>query len=129
MADYDRRFFPAEREGFLALWLSLPGHRSVAALDDGELVGFGVRRPTDSGTRIGPFYSASEGVAEAVLAGLVEPGEEVALDVPDVNAPAIKLAERLGLTPTFECARMYAGGPPPYVDQPGIFATTTLELG
>lgn len=129
LADYDRRFFPAEREAFLALWVSLPGHRSVAALEDGELVGFGVLRPTDSGTRIGPLYSSSDGAAEAVLARLLEPGQEVALDVPDVNAAGIKLAERLGLTPTFECARMYAGGPPPTVDQAGIFATTTLELG
>lgn len=129
LADYDRRFFPAEREAFLSLWVSLPGHRSVAALQDGELVGFGVRRPTDSGTRIGPLYSSSEGVAEAVLGGLLEPGEEVAIDVPDVNAAGIKLVEGLGLSPSFECARMYAGGPPPYVDQAGIFGTTTLELG
>jgi GNAT superfamily N-acetyltransferase len=129
LADYDRRFFPAEREAFLSLWVSLPGHRSVAAVNDDELVGFGVLRRTDSGTRIGPLYSSSEGVAEAVLARLLEPGEEVALDVPDVSAAAIGLAQRLGLTPTFECARMYAGGPPPAVDQAGIFATTTLELG
>ncbi|MDX6260277.1 MAG: hypothetical protein QOH84_1965 [Kribbellaceae bacterium] len=129
LADYDRRFFPAEREAFLSLWVSLPGHRSVAAIKDGELVGFGVRRPTDSGTRIGPLYSSSEGVAEAVLARLLEGGGEVAFDVPDVNAAAVKLAEQLGLTPTFECARMYAGGPAPQLDQAGIFATTTLELG
>jgi hypothetical protein len=129
VADYDRRFFPAERDAFVSLWVNLPEHRSVAALQDGELVGFGVLRPTDSGTRIGPLYSSSEGVAEAVLAKLLVPGEEAALDVPDVNAPAVRLAERLGLSPTFECARMYAGGPPPTVDQPGIFATTTLELG
>jgi hypothetical protein len=129
VADYDRRFFPAERDAFLSLWVNLPEHRSVAALQDGELVGFGVLRPTNSGTRIGPLYSSSEGVAEAVLAKLLVPGEEVAIDVPDVNAPAVRLAERLGLSPTFECARMYAGGPPPTVDQPGIFATTTLELG
>jgi ribosomal protein S18 acetylase RimI-like enzyme len=129
LADYDRRFFPAERDAFLSLWVGLPGHRSVAALKDGELVGFGVRRPTDSGTRIGPLYSSSEGVAEAVLARLLEAGGEVAVDVPDVNAAAVKLVERFGLEPTFECARMYAGGPAPEVDQAGIFATTTLELG
>jgi hypothetical protein len=129
LADYDRRFFPAERDAFLSLWVNLPGHRSVAALKDGELAGFGVLRPTDTGTRIGPLYASSDSIAEAVVSGLTAPGEEVAIDVPDVNAPAIKLAERLGLTPTFECARMYAGGPPPTVDQAGIFATTTLELG
>ncbi|GAA0938413.1 GNAT family N-acetyltransferase [Kribbella koreensis] len=129
VADYDRRFFPAEREAFLSVWVGLPGHRSVAAVKDDELVGFGVLRPTDSGARIGPLYAASEGIAEAVVGRLATSGEEIALDVPDVNAAAIRLATRLGLSPTFECARMYAGGPPPVVDQAGIFATTTLELG
>jgi hypothetical protein len=129
LADYDRRFFPAERDAFLSLWVNLPGHRSLAGLKDGELVGFGVLRPTDSGARIGPLYASSERIAETLVSMLVTPGEEVALDVPDVNVPAVRLAERFGLTPTFECARMYAGGPPPTVDQAGIFATTTLELG
>ncbi|NEA36629.1 GNAT family N-acetyltransferase [Streptomyces sp. SID13031] len=129
LADYDRRFFPAERDAFLSLWVNLPDHRSLAAIKDGKLAGFGVLRPTDSGARIGPLYASSDEIASAVLAGLTKPGEEVAIDVPDINAPAVKLAERFGLSPTFECARMYAGGPPPEVDQAGIFATTTLELG
>lgn len=129
LADYDRRFFPAERDAFLSLWVNLPEHRSLVAMEDGRVVGFGVVRPTDTGSRVGPLYAASEEIAEAVLSGLVVPGQEVAIDVPDVNAPAVKLAERFGLSPTFECARMYAGGPPPEVDQTGIFATTTLELG
>lgn len=129
LADYDRRFFPAERDAFLSLWVNLPGHRSLAALKDGKLAGFGVLRPTDSGSRVGPLYAASDEIAAGLLSGLVTPGQEVALDVPDVNAPAVKLARRFGLSPTFECARMYAGGPAPEVDQAGIFATTTLELG
>jgi hypothetical protein len=129
LADYDRRFFPAERDAFLSLWVNLPGHRSLVAIKDGEAAGFGVLRPTDSGSRIGPLYASSDEIAEAVIAGLLKPGEEVAIDVPDLNAPAMNLVERLGLVPTFECARMYAGGPAPQVDQAGIFATTTLELG
>ncbi|WP_026163301.1 GNAT family N-acetyltransferase [Kribbella catacumbae] len=128
LADYDRRFFPAERDAFLSLWVNLPAHRSLVAIQDCQLAGFGVLRPSESGSRIGPLYAATDEIAAAVLDGLVRPGEEVAIDVPDLNAPAVKLAERLGLVPTFECARMYAG-PAPVVDQAGIFATTTLELG
>jgi hypothetical protein len=78
--------------------------------------------------RIGPLYAASDRVAEALISGLAEPGMAVAIDVPDVNRPAIKLMESLGFEPTFECARMYAG-PAPEIDQDGIFGTTTLELG
>jgi GNAT superfamily N-acetyltransferase len=127
LAAYDRRFFPTARDAFLSLWVNLPGHTSLAAIRDGRLEGFGVLRPADAGLRIGPLYAASDQVALALLNRLAE-GAEVAVDVPDVNLPAVKLMERLGLEPTFECARMYTG-PVPSVDQNGIFATTTLELG
>jgi hypothetical protein len=52
----------------------------------------------------------------------------VALDVPDTNAGSLGLVTQLGLTACFETARMYTG-PTPDVDLPGIYATTTLELG
>ena len=44
LAAFDRRFFPAPRDAFLALWISLPGHRARVALRDGEIVGFAVAR-------------------------------------------------------------------------------------
>jgi GNAT superfamily N-acetyltransferase len=130
LAAYDRRFFPAERDAFLSLWVSLPGHTSLAALQDGRLKGFAVMRPAQSGSRIGPLHASSQDIASALLTGLsaTTPGLPVALDIPDVNPASVKLAQRLGLTPTFECARMYTG-PTPDIDIPGIFATTTLELG
>jgi hypothetical protein len=130
LAAYDRRFFPAERDAFLSLWLSMPEHASLAAVRDGELQGFGVRRPARTGSRIGPLYAASEDVAAALVKGLsaTAPGFPVTLDVPDVNAAPVQLMERLGLQPSFECARMYTG-PNPDVDIAGIFATTSLELG
>ncbi|GAA2273724.1 N-acetyltransferase GCN5 [Streptomyces ruber] len=130
LADYDRRFFPAEREAFLSLWVGLPSHRSLAAVRDGRLEGFVVMRPAATGFRIGPLHAASQDVASALIHGLVgdAPEEPVAVDVPDVNAPSVALMQRLGLKPTFECARMYTG-PTPDTDHAGVFATTTLELG
>jgi GNAT superfamily N-acetyltransferase len=130
LADYDRRFFPAERDAFLSLWITQPGHTAVAALRDGELAGFGVLRPAQAAHRVGPLYAASPDVALAVVNGLsaTVPGQPVALDIPDINTESVKLAERLGLQPTFEAARMYTG-PDPDIDTAGIFATTTLELG
>ncbi|MFB6725873.1 GNAT family N-acetyltransferase [Kribbella sp. NPDC056345] len=127
LAAYDRRFFPAPRDAFLASWLGLPGHRSLAAVHDGRLEGFAVLRPARTGLRIGPLYAASEEIAAALISELAA-GQPVALDVPDINLPALKLVELLGLTPTFECARMYTGAVPD-LDQDGIYATTTLELG
>ena len=130
LADYDRRFFPEARDAFLAVWLGLPGHTALAAVRDGELCGFAVLRPARSAARVGPLYAASQDVALALVNGLAAtvPGLPVAIDVPDVNLASIALVERLGLRPTFEAARMYTG-PDPDIDLPGLFATTTLELG
>jgi GNAT superfamily N-acetyltransferase len=127
LAAYDRRFFPAARDAFLALWVSLPGHHSLAAVRNGRLEGFAVRRPSHAGARIGPLYAASEEIAAALIAGLAK-DTQIAVDVPDNNPTALKLADQLGLRSTFECARMYTGAVPD-VDTTGIFATTTLELG
>ncbi|WP_129843662.1 GNAT family N-acetyltransferase [Streptomyces sp. RFCAC02] len=126
----DRRYFPAPRDAFLSLWVGLPEHVSLAAVTDGALSGFAVLRPTETGARVGPVYAASEAVALALIGGLAArvPGSPVALDVPDVNAPAVRLAERLGLRPSFACTRMYTG-PVPDVDLPGIWAATSVELG
>ncbi|GGY98433.1 GNAT family N-acetyltransferase [Streptomyces poonensis] len=130
LAEYDRRFFPAEREAFLSQWIGLPSHTSLAAVRDGRLQGFAVMRPATVGSRIGPLHAASQDIASALVHGLTgdTPDEPVALDVPDINTPSVELMERLGLEPTFECARMYTG-PTPDVDSGGIFAVTTLELG
>ena len=52
----------------------------------------------------------------------------VAIDMPDINKPALALAERMGLKPVFETARMYTG-PNPSIDLGGLFGVTSLELG
>lgn len=130
LLNYDRRFFPAPREAFLSLLVTLPTHLSVAALRDGELVGFGVVRSSYGGRRIGPLYASSDDVALAILNHLAafDPSSRLTIDVPDVNGAAIEVVERLGLEPTAEYARMYTGGIPA-LDLAGIFATGSLELG
>ncbi|PVE07835.1 GNAT family N-acetyltransferase [Streptomyces scopuliridis] len=130
LAAYDRRFFPAERDAFLASWIGLPDRTSLAAVHDGELRGFAAIRPCSGASRIGPLYASSPEVAAALLSGLAAtvPGAPVAIDIPDINAPSVRLAEELGLTPSFEAARMYTG-PVPEMDLAGLYAVTSLELG
>ena len=70
LAAYDRRFFREHRDAFLALWISLPGHVSLAALRDGALQGFGVLRPCRDGFKIGPLYAADPAVATALATAL-----------------------------------------------------------
>ncbi|MFF3291662.1 GNAT family N-acetyltransferase [Streptomyces sp. NPDC003023] len=128
LAAYDRRFFPESREAFLAAWVQLPGRVSLAAVRDGELCGFGVIRPCSGASRIGPLYAADARVAAALFASLAAGGEAVAVDVPDHNRAAVELMDRLGLSPSFEAARMYSG-PVPEVERGGMFGVASLELG
>jgi hypothetical protein len=130
LAAFDRRFFPAERDSFLAPWVAAPMRTALAAVADGEVQGFAVLRPCRTSSRIGPLHATSPEVAAALVSALsaTAPETEIAVDVPDINPAAVRLAEQLGLTPSFETARMYTG-PTPDVDHTGLFGITSLELG
>ncbi|MDH6541423.1 GNAT family N-acetyltransferase [Streptomyces lavendulae] len=130
LAAYDRRFFPAPRDAFLSAWTALPGRTALAAVRDGRIEGLGVVRPCGAASRIGPLYAATPEVAAALVRGLAgyAPGGEVAVDAPDVNPAAATLLAGLGLSPSFETARMYTG-PAPEVDTAGLYGVTSLELG
>jgi hypothetical protein len=130
LAAYDRRFFPEARDSFLAPWITLPERASLVAVRDGDIVGFGVIRACRASSRIGPLYAASPDVAAALVSALAAKAgaTAVALDMPDSNVVATRMAVDMGLTPSFETARMYTGAIPP-VDRDGLFAVTSLELG
>ncbi|WP_405193576.1 GNAT family N-acetyltransferase [Streptomyces anulatus] len=130
LAAYDRRYFPAARDTFLASWITAPGRTALAAVGDGRLQGLAVLRACRAASRIGPLYAASPAVAAALVGALAAtaPDTPVAVDVPDVNPAAVRLAEQLGLPPSFDTARMYSG-PPPVIDRTGLYGITSLELG
>jgi GNAT superfamily N-acetyltransferase len=127
---YDSACFPADRPRFLRHWLAEDGHRAMARVVDGRLTGYGVIRPGRDALRIGPLFADTAEDARALFAGLTATaaGREVAIDVPENNAPAVALAEDLGLTPSFETARMYTGPVRPFAAE-RVFGVTTLELG
>jgi hypothetical protein len=130
LAAYDRRFFPEARDSFLASWISLPERAAMVAVRDGELAGFAVMRACQAASRVGPLFADSPEIAASLVAGLAAQtgATAVAIDMPDINKPAIALAEQIGLKPSFETARMYTG-PDPKVDYAGLFGVTSLELG
>ncbi len=130
LAAYDARFFPAPRDGFLANWTTAPGHVALAAIHDGALAGLGVIRPCRLGFKIGPLYAADAAIAAALVGGLCRraSADIVALDVPEPNQAAVRLAESFGLAPAFETARMYTGAAPE-IDRAGLYGVTTFELG
>ncbi len=127
---YDRRFFPASRRAFLSVWASLPNSHGFAAVSDGALAGYGIVRRCRIGWKIGPLFADHSELAESLFRGLAAKAGEgpLFLDVPETNGLAVAMAERHGLTPAFETARMYRG-PAPLVDQDGIYGITSFELG
>jgi GNAT superfamily N-acetyltransferase len=130
ITEFDRAFFPAPRQNFIAAWLTAPGHVVRALVEDGSITGYGVLRPCREGAKIGPLFAASEADADLLfraLASQAQPGP-VFLDLPEPNAAALRLAERHGLAPSFETARMYRG-PAPELPLQQIFGITSFELG
>lgn len=128
---YDRLCFPSERRAYIEPWVRQPGTVALALMEGGEIRGYGAIRPCRRGFKVGPLFAEDAASAERLFRGLqsaVPPGAEVFLDVPMVNRQALALAERQGMTPVFETARMYAGATPG-IDTARQFGVTSFELG
>lgn len=128
---YDRQMFPAERPGFMRMWIDEPAHRGVALLDAGRIRGFGIVRPCQIGYKIGPLFADNEQIAQTIFDGLTGPlpvETEVFWDTPMCNKKAVGLAQAMGMTVVFETARMYSQGAPD-IDLDRLFGVTTFELG
>jgi GNAT superfamily N-acetyltransferase len=128
---YDRRFFPAEREGFLRAWIGQPDGVALTALGPHGIRGMGVIRRCLQGHKVGPLFADNVEISKLLLLTLASQRNStgpVILDVPEVNPAAVALAEEAGMQVIFETARMYTGDPP-LVDLGGTFGVTTFELG
>ena len=126
---FDAAVFGRPRARFLDAWLAAPGHRATLAERDGGIVGFGVSRPCERGTKVGPLFAGDAEAADALLRALCDgrPAPHV-LDVPEPNAPGTALAAAHGLAPAFETARMVRGPAPPD-DTARTFGVTAFEVG
>ncbi|NEQ50302.1 MAG: GNAT family N-acetyltransferase [Leptolyngbya sp. SIO3F4] len=129
--EYDRRFFPEERSGFMGCWTTQPGHHAVGVMQEKALLGYGVLRPCQSGYKIGPLFADTTAIAKDIFQTLiakVPAGSRFYLDVPQLNKAALSMAEEQGMSYVFETARMYTQRAPGLpLDQ--IFGITTFELG
>ncbi|MGW1161461.1 GNAT family N-acetyltransferase [Streptomyces sp. NPDC002513] len=127
---YDSDCCPAARPRFLEHWLTAPGHRVLVRGEGGRLTGYAVLRPARDALRIGPLFADTAEDADALFAALSAEaaGQEIAIDVPEPHTAAVALAERAGLTPSFETARMYTGPVRPFATE-RVYGVTTLELG
>jgi len=130
LTEYDSQIFPADRSRFLQSWVCQPGARSLGLVRQGRMAAYGVLRPCRTGYKIGPLMADDLLLAEILFQEFTAAagGELVYLDVPEPNASAVLMAQRHGMRPVLETARMYAG-PPPVTDLSRLFGVTTLELG
>ncbi|MEM9980080.1 MAG: GNAT family N-acetyltransferase [Cyanobacteria bacterium P01_D01_bin.2] len=129
--DYSRRLFPEVRSQFTQCWITRPGSHAVGYMQGQTLAGYGVLRPCQTGYKIGPLFANGGAIARNLFQTLVAQvpvGTPVYLDVPEVNAEAVALAEQYGMTPVFETARMYTQKSPE-LPLERIFGVTTFELG
>jgi hypothetical protein len=100
------------------------------ALRDGKIVGFAVMRNCQAASRVGPLFAESADTAAALVSALAQKmgAKAVAIDMPDINKPAVTFADQAGLKPSFETARMYTGADPD-LDYAGLYGIGSLELG
>jgi hypothetical protein len=130
LAAYDRRHFPAAREGFLRDWITQEGATALADTRGGAVRGFGVIRPCAAGAKVGPLFAESPAVAEEIFLALCAacPDGPVLLDTPGDNPGAAELARKFALREVFATTRMYRGGVPDFA-RDEVFGVTTFELG
>ncbi|MFI8288346.1 GNAT family N-acetyltransferase [Streptomyces sp. ms191] len=133
LAAYDSACHPADRPRFLDSWLTTPGHRALVRLVGGRPAGYGVVRPAQDEARVGPLFADTPADAAVLLDALAAEArafgsDRIAVDMPEANPAAARLAEERGMEPTFETARMYTGPLRP-VARERIFGVTSLELG
>ena len=127
---YDAAVTGWDRARFVETWCLEGDRRAVALVEDGAVRGYAVVRRCRQGHKVGPLFADDAADADLLLRALAAPlrGEEIILDVPEPNDAALELAERHGLSPAFETARMVRGAPPD-VRHCSIFGITTFELG
>ncbi|PAY01638.1 GNAT family N-acetyltransferase [Pseudoalteromonas sp. HM-SA03] len=128
---YDSTFFPAKRVAFVDAWINQPNCHALGTKQDDTLVAIGVIRPCHVGYKIGPLYADSVELAETLFLALrskVSATEAIYLDVPEVNAAAVTLAQKYKMSLSFETARMYTAERP---DLPltRVFGVTSFEIG
>ena len=127
---YDRKMFSAPRSGFLEKWVNQPDSSAFAALEKGDLKGYGVIRKCRTGYKIGPLFADDQDTAEKIFRALKGsvPEETFYLDVPEPNKKAMEIAKRYHMNVMFKTIRMYSRKEPD-IELDGVYGVTSFELG
>ena len=127
---YDNLYFPGDRPNFLSKWINQSLGQGYAIINDGNLAGYGMIRKAIDGFRIGPLFAENITIAEKLFLALADytKGDNIYIDVPNINTGGISLFENYQMQYMFECVRMNTGDLP-NINWGNVFGVTTLELG
>jgi hypothetical protein len=132
---YDERIVGVARGNFLRHWVGVSGAMTCAVrrpTDHGahDLLGYGVLRPCLVGYKLGPVFADDPAIARVIIGELIAscPGEQVQIDIPELNMAALQIVKELGWRHTFACARMIYGKAPPDTHAK-VFGVTSFEFG
>lgn len=130
LLEYDRRMFPAPRPDFLKKWVNQPDSCSFAALEGGNLKGYGVIRKCRAGYKIGPLFANNQDTAEKIFRalGASVSEETIYFDVPEPNQKAVGIARKYKMNVMFRTIRMYSRKEPD-IELDKVYGVTSFELG
>lgn len=133
LCEYDRSVFKHSREKLLQSMLSLPQTCAFVSFNEsGEVNGYGVVRPCESGFRIGPLYADDIESAQVLCRVLLAkvPGEKIILDSPVTNRFGITFAEYFGLehVSSADTVAMFKGNQPESKEE-RCYGLASLEIG
>ena len=127
---YDRQCFPAYRSKFLRAWITQSDSMAIGFVENGQLLGYGVRRRCIEGHKIGPLFADDQSIADQIFMALQQniSGEAIFMDIAEVNPAAEKLVLKHNMKAVFSTGRMYLHDQPD-INYEKVFGITTFELG
>ena len=130
LSEFDRQYFPAQRNSFLAAWCRQTHGHCLIYIGDSKIKGYGVIRTCHGPDKIGPLFAETPEIANLLLKALMSHSmsAEIYLDVPGNNSKAMALINHYKPQKVFSTIRMYRNGYPS-INEAGIYGITTFELG
>jgi len=131
ISEFEKDFFPTNRNDFLEKWIHLPESYSYAILEEGKLQAYAVMRKCGTGYKVAPLFAQNVDQAEVLLAKMsqqVDKEEKLFIDIPEINQSAVEWIQSHHFQMVFETARMYTGDFT-HLATDKIFGVTSFELG
>jgi GNAT superfamily N-acetyltransferase len=129
---FDHLHFPTRRDVFLYNWIHQPeGQGYVVLTKDDKIDGFIYIRKCFEGYKVGPLFALTPKSAKTLLCKAISTlpeGTPLFIDVPEVNADAVKLVSELAEPTGFSTVRMYSQKTPEF-NIKGVYGVTSCELG